>query len=153
MTIAIAWVARQADGLRHLYFASDSRTRGGYVFGPIARQPGDDRRHRHRGHPVHDAGGLRRLQHCWRWSISRLGRRARAPRPVRPRAVDDRPGADRPGRGVAWSVFRCVPPLTRLPAPAAPHGAQRPECRRIVSSVFKPSLPHGNGLRAASWRP
>lgn len=32
MTIAIAWVARQPDGLRHLYFASDSRTRGGYVF-------------------------------------------------------------------------------------------------------------------------
>jgi hypothetical protein len=32
MTIAIAWVAHQADGLRHLYFASDSRSRGGYVF-------------------------------------------------------------------------------------------------------------------------
>lgn len=32
MTIAIAWVAKQADGLRHLYFASDSRIRGGYVF-------------------------------------------------------------------------------------------------------------------------
>ena len=32
MTIAMAWVARQPDGLKHLYFASDSRTRGGYIF-------------------------------------------------------------------------------------------------------------------------
>ena len=29
MTIAMAWVGKQKDGLRHLYFASDSRTRGG----------------------------------------------------------------------------------------------------------------------------
>ena len=32
MTIATAWVGTRSDGISHLYFASDSRTRGGYVF-------------------------------------------------------------------------------------------------------------------------
>ena len=32
MTIATAWVGTRSDGVSHLYFASDSRTRGGYVF-------------------------------------------------------------------------------------------------------------------------
>ncbi len=32
MTIAIAWIAKRTDGKEHLYFASDSRTRGGRVF-------------------------------------------------------------------------------------------------------------------------
>lgn len=31
MTIGLAWVARRNDGRQHLYFASDSRTRGGMV--------------------------------------------------------------------------------------------------------------------------
>ena len=31
----------------------------------IARQPGDHRRNRHRGHPLYDSDGLRRLQRCW----------------------------------------------------------------------------------------
>lgn len=31
MTIAMAWVAQRSDGRRYLYFASDSRTRGGNV--------------------------------------------------------------------------------------------------------------------------
>ena len=32
MTIATAWVGTRSDGVSHLYFASDSRTRGGCVF-------------------------------------------------------------------------------------------------------------------------
>ena len=32
MTIATAWVGTRSDGVSHLYFASDSRTRGGFVF-------------------------------------------------------------------------------------------------------------------------
>lgn len=32
MTLAIAWVATRSDGREDLYFASDSRTRGGMVF-------------------------------------------------------------------------------------------------------------------------
>ena len=31
MTIAMAWVAQRKDGMKHLYIASDSRTRGGMV--------------------------------------------------------------------------------------------------------------------------
>lgn len=32
MTIAMAWVGQRKDGLKHLYIASDSRTRGAMVF-------------------------------------------------------------------------------------------------------------------------
>lgn len=32
MTIATAWVGTRSDGVSHLYFASDSRIRGGFVF-------------------------------------------------------------------------------------------------------------------------